>query len=99
MSRVHDLAGTEGLPAPRDLSGDDPDFTYDWQAHIFAIHRVLSQKGIYTLDEFRDSVETIPPAEYLELGYYERWVAAIPQLLQRKGVIVDEVPREFDDHH
>ena len=38
------------------------------------------------VDEFRDAIERIPPAEYLEASYYERWLRAIETLLTEKGI-------------
>jgi hypothetical protein len=42
--------------------------------------------GIYNVDEFRDAIERIPAAEYLEASYYERWLRAIETLLADKGL-------------
>jgi nitrile hydratase len=48
---------------------------------------VLRARGLYSGDEFRDAVERIPPQQYLELGYYERWLRAIETLLAEKGLV------------
>ena len=51
-------------------------------------------RGLYTTDEFRDALERIPPAEYIELSYYERWLRAIETVLAEKGLLApgDTVP-------
>jgi hypothetical protein len=51
---------------------------------------VLRARGLYGVDEFRDAIERIPPQEYLELGYYERWLRAIETLLAEKSLLPDE---------
>ena len=76
MARINDVGGVEGfaLPAPEP---DEPAFHVDWEAHVFAINRALIGAGVYNLDDFRDAVERIPPAEYPASSYYEEWFAAV----------------------
>ena len=91
MSRVNDVGGMQGFP-PVEQEMDEPPFHSDWEAHVFAINRALIGRGVYTLDEFRDAVERMPPQEYLAASYYEKWFAAVSTLLVEKGVLtVDEV--------
>jgi nitrile hydratase len=42
--------------------------------------------GIYNLDEFRDAVERMDPADYLKASYYERWLAGVETLLAERGI-------------
>ena len=97
MPRIHDLGSLHGFTPPDSIDDDEPPFGYDWQAHLFAIHRLLAKKGVYALDEFRDAIENLPPTVYLRMGYYERWLAAIPPLVARKGLLPVDVPEEFDE--
>ncbi len=85
MSRINDVGGMTGFPAI-DEEADEPLFHADWEAHVFALNGVLVGKGVYNLDEFRDAVERIPPAEFLAASYYERWLIAITTLLAERGV-------------
>ena len=85
MSRVHDVGGQSGFgPVPPDDDGQR--FHADWEARVYALNAVLRARGIYNVDEFRDAIERIPPAEYLEASYYERWLRAIETLLAEKGL-------------
>jgi len=85
MSRINDVGGMQGFPlVPQELG--EPPFHADWEAHVFAMNASLVQRGIYNLDEFRDAIERMPPQEYLEASYYERWFRAITLLLVEKGV-------------
>jgi hypothetical protein len=86
MSRINDVGGMEGFPELVEEVGEPP-FHADWEAHVFAMNRALIGRGIYNLDEFRDAVERIPAAQYLEASYYERWFHAITALLAQKGVL------------
>ncbi len=85
MSRVHDVGGQSGFgPVPLDEDGQP--FHADWEARVYALSGVLRARGVFTTDEFRDAIESLPPEDYLALSYYERWLAAIESLLERKGV-------------
>ena len=85
MSRINDVGGMTGFgPVVEEL--DEPPFHADWEAHVLAMNRALIGRKVYTLDEFRDAVERIPPATYLSLSYYEKWLQAIQTLLVEKGV-------------
>ena len=47
-------------------------------------------------DEMRRNIEDLGPGVYTELGYYERWCAAISNvLLQKKVISVDELGRKM----
>jgi hypothetical protein len=91
MSRVHDMGGQTGF-GPVDTEDDGKFFHADWEARVYAIVRTLQSRGIITreFDEMRDAIERIPPAEYLGLSYYERWLRAAEMLLAEKGLL----PRE-----
>jgi len=76
----------QGFPAV-EQEVNEPPFHSDWEAHVFALNRALIGRGLYNLDEFRDAIETMPPARYLESSYYEKWFHAVTSLLVEKGVL------------
>jgi nitrile hydratase subunit beta len=92
VSRVHDVGGQTGfgpVPAPGgDAAGgaDAAPFSADWEARVFALSRVLRDRGVFNGDEFRDAIESLPPERYLAASYYERWLEAMEALLARKGI-------------
>jgi hypothetical protein len=89
VARINDVGGLEGFGAVDTL--DDPaPFHADWEGHVFALNAALVGRGVYSLDEFRDAVERIPPAQYLAASYYQRWLIAIRTLLLEKGVVTSE---------
>ncbi len=91
MSRINDVGGMQGFP-PVQQELDEPPFHADWEAHVFALNRALIGQGVYNLDEFRDAIERMPPADYLASSYYEKWFHAITTLCVEKGVLTaDEV--------
>lgn len=79
MSRVNDVGGQTGF-GPLRIEADEPPFHADWEARVYALNAALVRRGVYTLDEFRDTVERMPPGEYLAASYYERWLSAIEAL-------------------
>ena len=85
MSRIHDLGGAHGF-GPLEIESDEPPFHHEWEARVFAINRLLLRARCYTLDEFRDAVERMPPAEYLAASYYEKWLHGIETLVREKGL-------------
>ncbi|HKU68277.1 MAG TPA: hypothetical protein VJP85_10920 [Candidatus Baltobacteraceae bacterium] len=86
MTQPHDIGGKSGY-GPIDTAPDAEPFHHEWEARVFALNRVLLGKGVYTLDEFRDAIESMTAQAYHESTYYERWLHSIETLLERKGVL------------
>jgi hypothetical protein len=80
---VHDLGGSPGGPVDRSQHEVE-----DWERLADAVTIALDLKGIKTTDEHRRAIESLE--NYRELGYYERWVAAIEKLLVEKGILTRE---------
>jgi nitrile hydratase subunit beta len=89
VTRINDVGGMQGF-GPIETGDDGAPFHHEWEARVFAINRLMLERGAYTLDEFRYAVERMKPHEYLAASYYERWLRAIETLLVEKG-IVDEL--------
>jgi nitrile hydratase len=86
MSRTHDVGGAPGF-GPIEREPDEPPFHHEWEARVFVLNRLLLEKRLYNLDEFRYAIEKMPPDQYLAASYYERWLVAIERLLREKGVL------------
>ncbi len=86
MPRVHDRGGwpTDG---PIDKT-DHP--KADWEVRTHALNIVLGRKGIRRTDELRRAIESIEPAQYEAMSYYERWAEATKRLLVEKGLLAEE---------
>jgi nitrile hydratase subunit beta len=85
---VHDVGGQTGfgpVPAGEDEAGGPP-FHADWEARVYALAGVLGRRGLFTDDELRDAIESLPPERYLSASYYERWLDALETLVARKGI-------------
>ena len=59
----------------------------DFDRSVDATRGVLAAKGLMSVDELRAAIEAIPEAEYLALGYYQRWLRAITAHLLARGTV------------
>jgi hypothetical protein len=59
----------------------------DFDKEVDAIRQILGAKGVMSVDELRRGIEAIPEAEYLRLGYYEKWIRSIADNLMARGVV------------
>jgi nitrile hydratase len=60
----------------------------DWERLADAVNGALGAKGLQSTDELRRAIESLE--NYLDLSYYERWVAATEKLLVEKGVLTSD---------
>jgi len=86
---VHDRGGWP-TDAPIDRSEHD---LADWELLTDALVHTLSGRGLMNVDELRRGIESMPPGEYENASYYERWLYSIETILTEKGVLA---PGELD---
>ena len=72
------------------VGGDEPPFPADWEMRVAALAAALMRSGTFSGDEFRDAIERSPPANYLAMSYYERWLAAVELLLAEKELLTGD---------
>ncbi len=81
----HDMGGvSKFLCEPIDVA---PHGLTDFDKEVDAIRQILGAKGVMSVDELRRGIEAIPEAEYLRLGYYEKWIRSIADNLMARGVV------------
>jgi nitrile hydratase len=79
---AHDVGGVpELLDAP--LPEEKP--MQPWELECHALFAILSKDGILKTDMLRRAVESLPLHAHEEWGYYERWSAAMANLLREEG--------------
>jgi nitrile hydratase len=86
MNGVHDMGGMHGM-GPIQPEENEPVFHSRWEARAFAMARALGAAGKWNIDASRHQRELIPPAEYLRMGYYEKWLAGLIELLVNQGLV------------
>lgn len=74
----------------------------DWQLRVDALMMLLTGvtglKKRMTVDELRKNIESLPPADYDKMGYYDRWVVSLTQTMIQRGVITtDELARKMEE--
>lgn len=84
-----DLGGQSGhgrvVPEPEDVR-----FHAHWEPTALALVLAMGATGSWNLDMSRAARETLP--NYLRLGYYQIWLAALEKLMLERGqVFADEI--------
>jgi nitrile hydratase subunit beta len=80
---VHDRGGIP-TEAPIDRSEHE---LADWEMLMDSIVGALGARGVMNVDELRRGIESMPPDEYEEASYYERWLYSVETILREKGVL------------
>ena len=102
MSRLHDMGGRYGdgpIPVPRNknnqVENNEPTFKYEWHAKAWAITLAAGALGEWNLDVSRHYRECLPPKDYMNYSYYEKWLAGLTNLLVDKKLISMEELKEI----
>ena len=86
MSKAHDMGGR--LDSRRiDITSSDVKFKADWEKEVFAITLALGFSSLWNLDRSRYARESLEPKDYLQFGYFEKWLAGLINLLGENGII------------
>ncbi len=86
MNGVHDMGGMHGF-GPIRPETDEPLFHAPWEARMLAITLAMGSWGKWNIDASRHARERIPPAQYLNASYYERWLAGLERLMLEHGLV------------
>ena len=88
MSKAHDMGGRLD-PRRIDITSSNIKFKADWEKDVFAITLALGFSGLWNLDRSRYARESLEPQDYLQFGYFEKWLAGLINLLGENGIIKD----------
>src|SRR5688572_12350234 len=89
MNGVHDMGGQQGM-GPVVYEKDEPVFHAAWEGRIYALNRAIRAWRKWSLDTDRHALELMPPADYLRMSYYERWVHRLEAQLVQYGLVSEE---------
>jgi nitrile hydratase len=89
MNGVHDMGGQHGM-GPVPYEKDEPVFHGDWEARVYALTRALRAWRKWNLDTDRHAIELLPPADYLRMSYYERWLRRLETHAVQYGMVTKE---------
>jgi len=86
MNGVHDMGGMQDM-GPVQREKNEPVFHQRWEGRVFGMMWLGSAWRKWSLDTMRSTIENIPPADYLRLSYYEKWFAALIDLVTSRGLV------------
>ena len=92
MNGIHDMGGMHGM-GPIQYEKNEPVFHQPWEGRVYAITRALGAWRKWNIDAGRHAIELLPPAEYLRMRYYEKWLARNIELLVKSGLVT---PKEIE---
>ena len=88
--RVHDMGGSGIRARLPNSESDDFAFKERWHARALSVTLAAGALGAWNLDSSRHARERLSPSDYLEMSYYERWLAALANLLVERGLVTAE---------
>src|SRR6516225_8783604 len=89
MNGIHDMGGMHGM-GPIRQEENEPVFHEKWEGRIYAITRAIGAWRKWNIDAGRHAIEQIPPADYLRMGYYEKWLVRNIGLLVKHGLVTQD---------
>ena len=84
MNGIHDIGGMQDM-GPVRVEKNEPVFHAEWERRVFAMDEAVD--GDWPGGASRYQKELIPPAEYLRMSYYERWLTGLSELLVKSGMV------------
>ena len=95
MNGVHDMGGMHGF-GPVKHEPNEPVFHAPWEGRVLALRRAVGAWRRWNIDAGRHTIETLPPADYLRLSYYEKWLESTIKLVLGAGLVAQ---RELETGH
>src|SRR5262245_54704601 len=86
MNGVHDMGGMHGMGAIQPEK-NEPVFHARWEGRVFALNRAMGVWGKWNIDASRHQRELIPPAQYLRMSYYEKFLVSVTELMIKTGLV------------
>lgn len=86
MTRPHDMGGRfgDGVIEPE---AEDIKFHADWHPRALALTLAAGALGQWNIDTSRHAREALAPRDYAGFSYYEKWLAALADLLVAKDMV------------
>jgi nitrile hydratase subunit beta len=85
MDGIHDMGGMHGFgkvePEP-----NEPVFHAPWEGRTLALNRAMGYTGIWTIDQTRAGIESLPPEVYLSSSYYRKWELRLENMVVDLGL-------------
>jgi nitrile hydratase subunit beta len=89
MNGIHDMGGMQDM-GPIEREENEPVFHQPWEGRVVAMNRAMGAWGKWNIDAGRYGIELLPPADYLQMSYYEKWLTRNLELLVKSGLVTRE---------
>ena len=89
MNGGQDLGGTHGHGAVKP-EPNEPVFHGDWEKRAFALTLAMGMPGGWNIDMSRFARENRRPNEYLDMTYYQVWLAGLETLMKERGLVAED---------
>ena len=86
MNGIHDMGGMHGM-GPVEIEPGEPVFHAPWEGRVLALNLAMGAWRKWNIDASRHEIELIPPAQYLRMSYYEKWLARLVALALKSGLV------------
>ncbi|MEM9636461.1 MAG: nitrile hydratase subunit beta [Pseudomonadota bacterium] len=86
MTRPHDMGGRYG-DGPVVPEREEERFHADWHRRALAVTLASGAHGKWNIDVSRHARERLAPMDYARFSYYEKWMAALADLLAETGLV------------
>ncbi|RVT97411.1 nitrile hydratase subunit beta [Rhodovarius crocodyli] len=84
----HDMGGvTQFLCAPIDKEHHE---LTRFDRQVDALRQVLAIHGLFSTDEMRRGIESLPAEVYDASSYYQRWLFSMVKVMLEKGVVTED---------
>ena len=90
MNGIHDMGGMDGM-GPVEPEENEPVFHEPWEGRVYGLGRAIGRWGRgRNWGSFRFALESLPPADYLRMSYYERWFTVHVNRLLGSDLVTEE---------
>lgn len=87
MDGIADMGGTQGWGPARRPTADEPVFPEPWQGRAFALALMSNGLAGWNVDAFRHALERLSRTQYLDDGYFGRWLNGAELILTESAVL------------
>lgn len=88
MDGIADMGGSRDWGRASVPTADEPPFAEPWEGRAFALTLLtMGRISGQNLDAFRHAMERLSPEDYLEDGYYGRWLNAAELMLTESAIL------------
>jgi len=93
--KVNDVGGLPGGPVDRT---EHAQTLFEKRVDALVMLMIHPSTGIFKVDALRRAIEQNSPEDYARLGYYEKWIRAVRDLLIEQEVLgAEEIARKVEE--